>query len=156
MLRFAFARSEGQALVEFALLSPLVLVLVLGMCVFGLMLNQYLILSNAVTIGAQQLATSRNGSSSTDACAIVYNAVTNAAPSLTAANLSFTIAVNGSNFVSGASGSSNVTCGSDASTYNADQNDPVSLTVTYPFTASFIGFTRKSYTMSATVEEVLE
>lgn len=154
--RLALGRSEGQALVEFALLSPLVLLLVLGMCIFGLMLNQYLVLSNAASIGAQQLATYRNGLSSTDACAVVYNAVTNAAPSLTPANLTFTITVNGTHFVSGASGASNVTCSNEASTYNNDENDPVSVTLTYPFTASFIGFTKQSYTMSATVEEVLE
>jgi Flp pilus assembly protein TadG len=154
--RLVLARSDGQAMVEFALLSPLVLLLVFGMCIFGLMLNQYLMLSNAVSVGAQQLATYRNGLSSTDACAVVYNAVTNAAPNLTAANLKFTITVNGTNFVSGASGASSVTCSSEASTYNADENDPVSVTVTYPFTASFVGFSSHSYTMSATVEEVLE
>ncbi len=154
--RLALARSEGQALVEFALLSPLVLLLIFGMCIFGLMLSQYLTLSNAVSIGAQQLATYRNGLSSTDACAVVYNAVTNAAPNLTAANLTFTITVNGTKFVNGVSGASNVSCSGEASTYNSDENDPVSVTVTYPFTASFIGFTSQSYTMSATVEEVLE
>lgn len=153
-LRRNLVRSDGQALVEFALLSPLALLIVLGMCVFGVMLNQYLVLTNAVAIGAQQLAISRQETA--DPCATVYTAVTNAAPNLTAANLKFTIAVNGTSYVSGASGSTNVSCSSQVSTFNASQDDNVSVTVTYPFTASFIGFTKQSYTMSATVEEVLE
>lgn len=148
-------RSEGQAMVEFALLSPLVLLLCVGMCVFGLGLKQYMDLCNATAIGAQQLATSGQLS---DPCQYVYTTVTDAAPGLTAANLTFTITVNGTAYVTGASGSS-VTCSGEASSFQQAQesaNENATITVTYPFTASFIGFTKQTYTMSDTVEEVIE
>jgi len=153
-LRRKLARTEGQALLEMALVSPAVLLLSLGICIFGLMLNQYLVLSNAATIGAQQMAISRY--EVTDPCASVYTAVTNAAPNLTAGNLGFTIAVNGTNYVSGLSGSKNVTCTSELSTYNNAQNQYVTVTVTYPFSAGFIGFTNHSYTMQAAVGGVIQ
>src|ERR1700737_2465580 len=41
----------GTAAVEFALVAPMLLLLVLGMCQFGLTLNQYLTLTNAVRSG---------------------------------------------------------------------------------------------------------
>jgi len=151
------AGSEGQALLEFALLSPLALLVVLGGIVFGVGLNDYLVLNNATALGAQQLAISRK--EATDPCAAVYTAVTNAAPNLAAANLTFTIAVGGTNYVSGVSGSKNVTCSgtTDLTAYdNNEQGQDVSVTVTYPFTAGFIGFSSHSYTMSATVGGVLQ
>ncbi len=151
------SRNEGQALLEFALLSPLALLLVLGGIVFGVGLNDYLVLNNATALGAQQLAISRK--EATDPCAAVYTAVTNAAPNLTAANLTFTISVGGTKYVNGVKGSANVTCSgtTDLTAYdNNEQGQNVSVTVTYPFTASFIGFSSQSYTMSATVGGVLQ
>jgi Flp pilus assembly protein TadG len=156
-LRGKLARCEGQALLEFALLSPLAMLLVLGGIVFGVALNDYLVLNNATALGAQQLAISRK--EATDPCAAVYTAVTNAAPNLAAANLTFTVAVGGTNYVSGVKGSTNVTCSgtTDLTAYdNNEQGQSVSVTVTYPFTASFIGFGSHSYTMSATVGGVLQ
>ena len=45
-------RHAGTAAVEFALVAPVLLLLVLGMTQFGITLNQYLTLTNAVRSGA--------------------------------------------------------------------------------------------------------
>ena len=49
----------GSSLVEFAVVVPVLLTLVMAMFVFGIAMNQYLTLTNATTSGAQALATAR-------------------------------------------------------------------------------------------------
>lgn len=49
-------REEGQALVEFALVLPLVLLILFAIIQFGLMLNTYVTVSDAARSGARQLA----------------------------------------------------------------------------------------------------
>jgi TadE-like protein len=57
MGRFALIRREdGQSLVEFALVAPVLLLLVTGIMEFGLMFNQYLSLTDAARTGARALA----------------------------------------------------------------------------------------------------
>lgn len=57
MKRFAGIRSEdGQSLVEFALVLPVLLLLATGILEFGLMFNQYLSLTDAAQAGARALA----------------------------------------------------------------------------------------------------
>lgn len=54
---------KGQSLVEFALIIPVVLLILLGILEFGMMLNSYLTISNASREGARQGAI---GSSDSD------------------------------------------------------------------------------------------
>lgn len=147
--------SCGQALVEFALIAPLILMLGLGMAVFGIGLNQDLVLTNATELGAQQLAISRGQTQ--DPCLTLNNAVVNAAPNLTPASMTFTLTLNGvsSGAFSGQSASSGAAiCASLASDMIEGDNETV--TITYPYTASFINWGTKSYTLTATVQEVIE
>lgn len=82
----------GTAAVEFALVAPALLLLVLGMCQFGITLNQYLTLTNAVRSGARQLSISRGSATPrTDTVNQIYNS----APNLTQASLTITTSVNG-------------------------------------------------------------
>ena len=83
------AGERGQSLFEFALVLPLLLLLLLGMVVFGVALNNYLELTNGTTAGAQAVAISRG--QTTDPCATAATPFSGAAASLTAANVSFTI-----------------------------------------------------------------
>lgn len=143
--------SSGQALIEFALISPLILMLGLGICVFGIGLNQDLVLTNSTQIAAQQLSISRGQTS--DPCQTVEQNFVNAAPNLNSANLTFTLTLDG--VTSGpTTGASNFTCTSLASDMVEGTNE--SVTVSYPFTASFIKFGNKTYTLSSTVQEVIE
>jgi Flp pilus assembly protein TadG len=52
-------REDGQALVEFAVILPLLLILVTGIIQFGLLFNKYITLTDAVRSGAQTLALGR-------------------------------------------------------------------------------------------------
>lgn len=147
--------SSGQALVEFALVSPLILMLGLGICIFGIGLNQDLVLTNSTELGAQQLAISRG--QTTDPCLTLNNAVVTAAPNLTPASLNFSLTLNGvaaTPFAGQSASSGAAICPSMASDMVEGANE--SVTVTYPFTVSFIKFGTQSYTLSSTVQEVIE
>ena len=50
---------EGQALVEFALVLPFLLMIVIGIIQFGILFNNYLTLTDAVRAGARQAAVLR-------------------------------------------------------------------------------------------------
>jgi len=59
--RLASLRTEdGQAAVEFALVLPVLLMLVIGIIQFGLLFNKYITLTDAARSGAQTLALGRN------------------------------------------------------------------------------------------------
>lgn len=164
--------SSGQAILEFALVSPLIMMLLLGTVIFGIGLNEDLQLTNATQTAAQQLSVSRgstypstysvtvSGKTTTEpyptVCQTAEQAFVNSAPNLNPANLTFTLLVAGQssiNTTKGASTFGNLSSSSgcpDALT--ANQN--LTLTVTYPFRASFLNF--GTYTLSSTVQEVIE
>jgi Flp pilus assembly protein TadG len=58
MRRFA-RREEGQAMVEFAIVLPVLLLIVLGIIQFGMLFKNYIALTDAVRVGARQAAVSR-------------------------------------------------------------------------------------------------
>ena len=152
---------RGSSLVEFAFVLPLFLLIVTGMTTFGIALNQYLELDNAVTIGAEQLAVSRG--TGTDACAAAATAVENAAPFLQANNLNFTIkftplasdsTVSSATFTG--SGSTPPTCPS-ADTNNMDAGGTVQFTATYPCTVTvFGGNIVPGCTLTGSVTEIMQ
>ena len=111
---------RGAALVEFTLILPLLVTLAIGIVQFGLLLNGYIMLTDATAAGARKLAVSRGGNTPyTDA----RTQVQTAAARLTAASLTITLAVNGTN------------CGNDATCKTAltsAQGQPASVTTSYP------------------------
>lgn len=117
---------SGQAIVEMAYMAPVLLLLTFGMCMFGLAINQQLVLTNAVQVGAQQLAISRG---TTDPCATAVAAVKSAAPNLnwSATGITWTVDLNGA--------SAGTTC--SGTTLTAGESS--SITVSYPFTNGIIG-----------------
>jgi Flp pilus assembly protein TadG len=50
---------QGQAMVEFAMVLPILITLVFGIIQFGILFNHYLTLTDAVRAGARQAAVSR-------------------------------------------------------------------------------------------------
>jgi Flp pilus assembly protein TadG len=125
---------EGSALIEFAVCLPVLLLILTGTFAFGVALNNYLMLTNATTIGAQQLSISREGP--LDPCAAASTAVISASPLLKASNLTFAYVINGAAF-------SGTTCNSSSYTSGAagdlKVNTPVTLTVTYPCNLAVYG-----------------
>jgi Flp pilus assembly protein TadG len=124
--RFA-SDEQGSAMVEFALVVPVLMLMVTGIFSFGVFLRQNLALTDAVNIGAKLLSVNRGNT--LDPCNLVYTAVVAAAPSLDPNSMTFSYTFNGSP----QSGSS---CSSASSTSGPPselvQGTPISVTVTYP------------------------
>jgi Flp pilus assembly protein TadG len=118
---------EGNALVEFTLVLPLLLTVLIGIFVIGTVYVQYIELVNAVGGGAQYLQEIRLATS--DPCADTFTAITNAAPTLTPASMTMTLNLNGTP-------ESAKTC-SGAQT-NLQSGQPVTVTVTYPCNISIL------------------
>lgn len=53
-------REDGQAYVEFALVLPLLLLILMGIVQFGTVFKDYIALTDAVRVGARQAAVSRS------------------------------------------------------------------------------------------------
>ena len=73
-------REDGQAMVEFALVLPVLLLFIVGIIKVGIVYNNYLTLNDAVRAGARQLAIGRG--QSLDVCAQATSRVRTAAPNL--------------------------------------------------------------------------
>jgi Flp pilus assembly protein TadG len=144
---------EGQALVEFALSLPLLMLILTGMVTFGIALHNYLELTNAVTIGARLLAISRG--QTTDPCATTAAAVYHAAPFLKPANLTFTLVLNGTSYPN------MTTCPSASTTAGAAgnllQGSEARVTATYPCDLRVYGFNyAPSCTLTARTTELVQ
>ncbi|HEY1902846.1 MAG TPA: TadE/TadG family type IV pilus assembly protein [Terracidiphilus sp.] len=116
---------EGSAIVEIALVTPILMGLLTAICTFAIGFNNQLTLNAAVGQGANYLQTL--AANATDPCAQTLTAIENAAPSLKASSIKLTIAINGTT-VSQTSNS----CTGAASTLAAAANDPVTVSATYP------------------------
>jgi Flp pilus assembly protein TadG len=119
-------------MVETALLLPVMLLVLTGILAFGVALNNYLVLTNAVNVGDQQLSISRGISA--DPCKTAATAITNSAFYLTPANISLTFTINGSSF-SGTGATATCTAGA------ADmvQGTPAEIQASYPCTLTIAG-----------------
>jgi Flp pilus assembly protein TadG len=87
MLRLSsyLKNNRGQALVEFALVLPVLLLLVVGAMEFGLIINEYLVVTEAAREGARSAALGNSN-------ATVIAAVNTAASQINTAKLTITIA----------------------------------------------------------------
>ncbi len=121
---------EGQALLEFAVSLPILLVVVTGILAFGLVLNNYVMLTNATDNGARALAISRG--QTTDPCATMVNAVYAAAPVLRQSGYTFAITLNGAKYTG-------TTCNSSAAVANMVQGAQAQVTVSYPCSLAMYG-----------------
>jgi Flp pilus assembly protein TadG len=86
--RNIYRNQEGQAMVEFALVAPILLLLVFGIVQFGILFNNYLTLTDAVRAGARQAAVSRT---LTDPVGTTKTRVTTAAANLKASDIDITV-----------------------------------------------------------------
>jgi Flp pilus assembly protein TadG len=146
--------SEGQSLVEFALILPMMLLLTTGIMIFGIAMNNYVQLTNAVSVGARTLAVSAQ--ITLDPCATASNAVIAAAPGLNPANLTFTYVLNGVTY------SNTTSCASSSLSSGAANNlasgTTASVTATYPLNLSVYGsnFSASNAVLQATSTELVQ
>lgn len=134
------SNESGQAVLEFSLVLPVLLLIITGICSFGVYLSQYLVLTNGVTIAAQQLALNRG--QTTDPCALTASTFQNASPTLKTTSLGYTIVLNGTTYT-GAPGKTGFSCSSSSTSTGAAgnlvQGTTAQVTITYPCTLAIYG-----------------
>lgn len=144
-IRALSAGSDGSALVEFALVVPLMMALMMGLLTCGIALGNYVALTNAVDTGARLLAVSRG--ETTDPCATAVSAVYAAAPQLAQSKLTFTFVLNGNSY-------SGTTCTAGAA--NLVTAGSAQVTATYPAQITLFGWTPSSLNMTAQTTELVQ
>lgn len=123
---------DGQSLVEFALISPLLLTMMLGMYSLTMALYSYEQLSYSAFNAAQQVGAGRG--LLTDPCATVATEVPAGLPTWTSTKFTYTLTITDSSGTAhqyGPSGSS-FTCTAGAS--EMAQNEPIKVGVSYTYT----------------------
>jgi Flp pilus assembly protein TadG len=138
------SREDGNALVEFALVAPVVLMIMMGIIVIGSTMSNYLQLIEATASAARTVAVSR--SNTLNPCTTVTSAVSGGAPLLNSANMTFTLALNnsaGTNLGTYGPTTGSLSCSSTSYTSGApsylQQGGSASVTVTYPCNLSIYG-----------------
>jgi Flp pilus assembly protein TadG len=122
---------EGQSAVEFALVLPLLCVIVLGIIQLGIALNHYVTLTDATRVGARKAITTRLGGTTV---ADAQLAAVNAAGSLDTSKLDVTVT-------------------------SSDWTQPgseVVVTATYPYEVNLLGWVVASGNLTSTMKERLE
>jgi Flp pilus assembly protein TadG len=126
-----FRRNEqGQTMVEFALVLPLLMTLLLAILQFGIVFNNYLTLTDAVRVGARKAAVSRTDPNRVpDSENAVESAATDLSPRPTL----------------------NVTV-----TSGWNPGDDVTVTASYPYSINILGIVVKSGRFTSTTTERVE
>jgi Flp pilus assembly protein TadG len=122
---------RGQTMTELALVLPILVVLILGIAQFGVAFNNYVTLTDAARAAARKAAVSRQASNPASDCQSAGYAA--------GADLKNP----GSDF--------QVTC-SSSWTIGSD----VTVTATYPYSISLLGWVVKSGTLTTTMKERVE
>lgn len=125
--------SKGGALVEFALVVPLMLTVITGMFSVVIALVNYEQLGNATNNAAEQLVTGRG--MMTDPCASVVNTVVATMPSFTASKFTYTVVITdtgGTSHTFGPTAGSSFSCTAGAA--DLGQLEPATVTVSYAYT----------------------
>jgi Flp pilus assembly protein TadG len=159
---------DGSTLAEMALVLPILLVVLTGVFSFGIILNQYLVLTNAVNNGARAFAMSAPSSDgnisiedSGDPCKYAGQAIENSAGTLVSSNINLTInyttylgntSSSGTTTTYTGTGSSLPSCAS----LKMYQLDVVQIQATYAVTPVLYGWASKQFTLNATTTELVQ
>jgi Flp pilus assembly protein TadG len=129
--RISFKNQQGQSMTEFALVLPILALLLFGVIQFGLVFNNYLTLTDAVRAGARKAAVARHLN---DPRGSAETAVRQASTDLKQSDLNVNVGV------------------SPGWTPGAE----VSVTADYPYRISLLGLVLKSGRMHSTTKERVE
>lgn len=127
--RIRIRDEHGQSMTEFAVILPILVVLLFGIVQFGILFNNYVTLTDAARAGARAAAVSRQAS---DPVGNATAAVRSSAGDLNQSNL-------------------NVDVSSDWS-----PGDPVTVTATYPYSISLLGWVVTSGNLTTKTTEAVE
>jgi Flp pilus assembly protein TadG len=130
--RIHWKNEEGQALVEFALVIPLFMMLLLGILQFGIIFNNYITLTDAARAGSRVAAVSRLDSCPT---CVAKTAVEDAVSGLDKSKLEVEVAAGVGGWTPGAQ---------------------VTVTARYPYTIDILGKVVASGYLTSQIKERIE
>jgi Flp pilus assembly protein TadG len=149
--------SEGGSLVEFAVVLPLLMMVMTGMFSFGIALNNYLVLTSAVGSGARALSLTRGQTTptlaATDPCKYAAAIANSAAPNLSSGSITYTFVWTTIN-TSGTAVSTSYTSSCPALTMNA--GDSVQMHASYPYSLVLYGWTPGTMNLTAQTAELVQ
>jgi len=153
-----FSRSEeGGALVEFAVVLPMMMVLITGMFSFGVVLNNYMVLTTSIGNGSRALALSRGQTTpalaASDPCAYAVQVAQSSGPALNPKGMSFNISWTTIN-ASGTSVTTKYTNSCPGLSLN--QGDTVQMSGSYAVNMLIFGVKPGALNMTATAAELVE
>lgn len=139
-------REDGQALIEFTLLLPILLLILTAILQFGLMFNKYLALTDAVRAGARELAIGRGLD---DPCDPAVAQTVNSAltTGLTSGQVTTTLASPDS---CGSGTYPNRTGGSET------QGNQATVSVSYPYSFTIFGVWLFNLNLTASASDAIE
>jgi Flp pilus assembly protein TadG len=167
-------REEGQALVEFALVMPILLLVLFAIIQFGLVLNNYITVTDSARAGARELALERGNN---DPCDPAVTVATNAAKAIglpvTDVTPSFALSTGGTtttqDFCVGTINGTTTTQSATPYTYPAGntlttetnpgmetQGDEATVSISEPYTLKVFGFGLFHLTLSASATDAVE
>lgn len=149
-------RERGQALIEFALVLPVLMLLVLGIIKGGALYNNYLQLTDAVRIGDRQLAIERG---QTSPCGDAANEAISAVGSLTPSSISISMTENPE--ATGDPARATYTTagpptGTGACPFTLVSGSAATVTATYPCDLGLLGINFTPCTLSASATQRVE
>ena len=135
----------GSPAVEFALIAPLLFLVLFGIVTFGIAINNYIELTDSVRSGGRALAIAR---ASTTPYTSTVSAIDASAPNLTAASISIVVTVNGT------------PCATDtlcATALSTAAGDTSTVTASYPCNLTVMQFNfAPNCSLSATTNDLIE
>ena len=134
LMQNVLTEDKAQSLVEFSLVLPVLLLVVTGIFAFGVAYNNWLVLTDATSVGGRQIAIRRGNT--LDPCSDAATAIQGAAPGLNVSNLTYAFVINGASYNGSSCNSSSTTTGAAG---NLIQGGNVLVTVTYPCTIAVYG-----------------
>jgi Flp pilus assembly protein TadG len=142
--RRLFSNREGVSALEFAIILPVLLTILMGIFQFGTAMNDYLMLTNAAAKGALTLALSRGTTTPFTTTTAAINA---AAPNLDTTKITTTVTVNGSSCSSNSACLTGLLAGNTAS-----------VRTTYPCNLVIMGrnFAPSGCTLSAQTAQMVQ
>jgi Flp pilus assembly protein TadG len=128
--RIQIRNQQGQTMTEFALVLPVLALILFAVIQFGIVFNNYITLTDATRAGARKAAVSRQDPNRNSA---VISAVRSSASDLTSSKLSVS---------------------PPSSTWQS--GDDVTVTASYPYSISLLGVVVKSGSLTSTTTERVE
>jgi Flp pilus assembly protein TadG len=132
MPRRSLRTQRGQAVTEFAVILPVLLLVLLAIYQFGVVFNNYIQVTAAAREGARKAAVSRTAGSCSSVQTMAITAAKNAAPGLDQSKMSVTLPT--------------YTCTNNALAPGTD----TTVKVTYPYSISILGKIVTSGSLSST------